>query len=136
MICDNEHCQCLNWVFKLSIASQLLTAFDSTNGTNQRIPDNLWFAAPTAEDVVSKISTDVMEAQDNLLQAKIFQKHYANSNCGDEFIYQVNNEVMLTTFNCHQEYHKEGNKHAAKFFPQWDGPYKVIKSHLESPHPE
>jgi hypothetical protein len=96
------------------------------------LPDNLQSAAPTAEDVVSQIRTDVMEAQDNLLQAKIFQEHYANSNRGDEVVYQVGDQVMLSTFNHHQEYCKKGDKRAAKFFPQWDGPYKVIKSHPES----
>jgi hypothetical protein len=49
--------------------------------------DNLQSAAPTAKDVVSQIWTDVMEAQDNLPQAKIFQEHYTNSNCGNEVVY-------------------------------------------------
>jgi len=73
-----------------------------------------------------------MEAQDNLLQAKIFQEHYANLDHGDEFIYQVGDQVMLSTFNHRQEYRKKGNKRAVKFFPRWDGPYKVTKSHPES----
>jgi hypothetical protein len=63
------------------------------------LPDNLQSTAPTTEDVISQIRTNVMEAQDNLLQAKIFQEHYANSNCGNEFIYHVNDQVMLSTFN-------------------------------------
>ena len=33
---------------------------------------------------------------------------------------------MLSTFHQHQEYCKKGDKRAAKFFPQWDGPYTVI----------
>ena len=32
------------------------------------LPDNVWSAAPNAEDVVSQIQTDVMEAQDCLKQ--------------------------------------------------------------------
>jgi hypothetical protein len=96
------------------------------------LPDNLRSAAPTAEDVISQIRTDVMEAQDNLLQAKIFQEHYANSNCADKFVYHVNDQVILSTFNRRREYHKKGDKRVAKFFPRWDGPYRVIKSHPES----
>jgi hypothetical protein len=96
------------------------------------LPDNLRSAASNAEDVASLIQTDVMEAQDNLLQAKIFQEHYANSNRGEEFVYQVNDEVMLSTFNRRRDFRKKGEKRSAKFFPRWDGPYKIIKSHPES----
>jgi hypothetical protein len=38
-------------------------------------------AASKAEDFISQIQTDVLTAQDNLLQAKIFQEHYTNMNC-------------------------------------------------------
>jgi hypothetical protein len=96
------------------------------------LPDNLWSAAPTTEDIVSQIRTDVMEAQDNLLQVKIFQEHYANSTRGNEFVYQVGDHVMLSTFNRRREYHKKGDKRATKFFPQCNGPYRVIKSHPKS----
>jgi len=96
------------------------------------LPDDLRSAAPTAEDVVSQIQTDIMEAQDNLLQEKIFQEHYTNLDHGDEFVYQVGDQVMLSTFNRRREYRKKGDKHAVKFFPRWDGPHKVMKSHLES----
>jgi hypothetical protein len=61
---------------------------------------------------------DVMEAQDNLLQAKIFQEHYANSTCGVEFVYHVGDQVMLNMFNQHQEYRKKGDKRTTKFFPR------------------
>ena len=73
-----------------------------------------------------------MEAQDNLLQSKIFQEHYANSNRGAEFTYKVGDMVMLSTFHRRREFRKKGDKRSAKFFPHWDGPYKVIKAHAES----
>jgi hypothetical protein len=73
-----------------------------------------------------------MEAQDNLLQAKIFQEHHANTHHGKEFVYQVNDLVMLSTFNQCHEYHDKGKKRAAKFFPHWDGPYHVSKTHPKS----
>jgi hypothetical protein len=96
------------------------------------LPDELRSAASSAENLISQIHTDVMEAQDNLLQAKVFQEHYANSNRGAEFVYQVGDMVMLSTFNRRREYRKAGEKRTAKFFPRWDGPYKIIKAHPES----
>jgi len=74
------------------------------------LPNNLWSAATTAEDVMAQIRTDVMEAQDNLLHMKIFQEHYANSMWGDKFVCQVGDQVMLSTFNRCQEYCKKGDK--------------------------
>jgi hypothetical protein len=78
------------------------------------------------------MNTDVMEAQDNLLQSEIFQENYANSNRGAEFTYKVGDMVMLSTFHQHHEFQKKGDKCSTKFFPRWDGPYKVIKAHAES----
>jgi len=96
------------------------------------LPDTVWAAASSAESVIARMNTDVMEAQDNLLQSKIFQEHYANSNRGAEFTYKVSDMVMLSTFRWHREFRKKGDKRSAKFFPHWDGPYKVIKAHAES----
>jgi hypothetical protein len=67
-----------------------------------------------------------------ILQAKIFQEHYANMNRGEEFVYVVGDMVMLSTFNRRREYNKKGDKRAAKIFPRWDGPYKVIATHPKS----
>jgi len=39
---------------------------------------------------------------------------------------------MLSTFHRHREFRKKGEKCSAKFFPHWDGPYKVVKAHAES----
>jgi len=44
-----------------------------------KLPDDLRSAASRAEDLINQICTDVMEAQDNLFQAKNFQEHYVNS---------------------------------------------------------
>jgi hypothetical protein len=93
------------------------------------LPDDLCTAASKAEDLISQIQTDVLEAQDNLLQAKVFQEHYANVDRGKEFIYVVGDMVMLSTFNRRREYNKKGDRRAAKNFPRWDGPYKVVTVH-------
>ena len=39
---------------------------------------------------------------------------------------------MLSTFHRRQDYKHKGDDRAAKFFPRWDGPYTIVKSHLES----
>jgi hypothetical protein len=39
---------------------------------------------------------------------------------------------MLSTFNHWHEYKKAGKQQTAKFFPRWDGPYRIIKLHLEA----
>jgi hypothetical protein len=96
------------------------------------LPDTVQAAASSAESVISRINTDVMEAQDNLLQLKIFQEHYANSNHGAEFTYKVGDIVMLPTFHRRREFRKKGDKCSTKLFPRCDGPYKVIKAHTES----
>jgi hypothetical protein len=89
-------------------------------------------AASSAESVIAHINTDVMEAQDNLLQSKVFQEHYANSNRGAEFVYKVGEDVMLSTFHRRCDFCKKGDQRSAKIFPRWDGPYKVIRTHPES----
>ena len=97
-----------------------------------QLPDTIRSAASTAESVITRVNTDVKEAQDNLFKAKLFQEHYANANRGSEFVYKVGDDVMLSTFNRRREYRLKGEKRSAKFFPRWDGPYKVIKAHPES----
>ena len=75
---------------------------------------------------------DINEAQDNLIMAKIFQAHYANTARGREVEYKVGDRVMLSTFHRWREYRKKGEKRAAKFFPQWDGPYTVVDANPKS----
>ena len=71
------------------------------------LPDDLRLAAVRTKELITHIRTDVMEAQDNLLPAKIFQEHFANTNRREEFVYQVGNMVMLPTFNRRREYRKK-----------------------------
>jgi hypothetical protein len=84
------------------------------------------------QQIISQIAIDVEEAKDNLLQAKIFQAHYANQHYEKEHKYAVGNNVMLSTLHRHNKYKKKGGKCIAKFFPHYDGPYLVIDVHPEA----
>ena len=39
---------------------------------------------------------------------------------------------MLSTLHHHQEFKHKGEKGAAKLFPRYDGPYKIINMHTET----
>ena len=96
------------------------------------LPDDLRSAASAAENVINRLTNDITNAKDNLLQEKTIQVVYANKSCGHEIVYQPSDKVMLSTFHRHQDYKHKGDDCAAKFFPRWDGPYMIIKSHLEA----
>jgi hypothetical protein len=97
--------------------------------------DTLDTGTPTGIDakmIISQISLDVEEAKDNLLQAKVFQSHYANQHHGKEPNYDIGNRVMLSMLHHRNKYKKKGEKCVAKFFPRFDGPYVVIDKHPET----
>ena len=96
------------------------------------LPDDLRSAASAAESMINQLTSDVANAKDNLLQAKMIQATYANRSCGREVVYQPGDKVMLSTFHRRRDYKCKGDDHAAKFFPRWDSPYMIIKSHPES----
>ena len=92
-------------------------------------------------ELIDQISTDVAEAKDNLMLAKIFQAAQANRKRGPEDVYKVDKMVMLSTANRRKEYASKGSDRSAKLFPRHDGPYRVTKAfpetstyHLEIPN--
>jgi hypothetical protein len=85
-----------------------------------------------ARNLISQLQEDVAEAKDNLLRAKVSQSHYANQSRSPEIPFKVGDMVMLSTLHRRQEFKKKGEKRAAKFFPRYDGPYKIIDTHPET----
>lgn len=85
-----------------------------------------------AELIISELLKDEKEALDNLLQAKVQQAHYANTYRGPEVVYVVGDKVMLSTMNRRTMFKNKAEKRVAKFFPRWDGPYTVTKTHPEA----
>ena len=70
-----------------------------------------------ARSVISQLETDVANAKDAFLGAKVLQAFYANRYQGREDAYAGGDKVMLATLHRCQEY-KAGNKsRVAKFFP-------------------
>ena len=78
--------------------------------------------------IIDQIHTDVAEAKDNLLLAKVFQADQANKKRGPEDVYKVNDLVMLSTANRRKEYASTGSGRSAKLFPRRDGPYRVVEA--------
>ena len=85
-------------------------------------------AVPTrsAQSVINQLEVDVMEAQDNLLRAKVAQAVQANKSRTLTFPYAIGQRVRLSTRNRRQEYKAKGEKRVAKFMPRFSGPYKII----------
>ena len=79
-----------------------------------------------AHKMISKIEVIMMEAQDNLLRAKISQAMQVNKFCGLTFPFEVGGRVRLSTLHWRHEYKKAGELQVAKFMPRYDGPYMII----------
>ncbi|GBE82212.1 hypothetical protein SCP_0405950 [Sparassis crispa] len=100
------------------------------------VPDHLELPSNHADfdtlQLISQLQSDVDEAKDNMLQAKIHQTHFANLSCGPEIKYHVGEKVMLLTLHRRREYKHKGEKCTAKFFPHFDGPYVITNAHPET----
>ena len=79
-------------------------------------------------EFMDQINTDVAEAKDNLMLAKIFQADQANRKRGPEDVYKKDDLVMLSTANRRKEYATAGSGRSAKLFPRRDGPYRVVEA--------
>ena len=87
--------------------------------------------ATAALALIEKIKRDVIEAQDNLLAAKISQAEFANRHRGDEVVHAVGDCVMLSTEHRRREYLQKHDGCVAKFMPRSDGPFLVTKAYPE-----
>jgi hypothetical protein len=85
-----------------------------------------------AKAVLEQIRLDTEEAKDNLILAKTNQALQANRSRGVDDVFVVGERVMLSTLHCRKEYRKKGEKHMTKFFPRYDGPYKILATHPET----
>ncbi|KAG5725077.1 hypothetical protein E4T56_gene10250 [Termitomyces sp. T112] len=85
----------------------------------------------TAHELIEKLQTDMKEAQDNLLAAKVRQAYHTNAGRADEEAYEVGDLVMLAMKHRRQVYMRKGHKRVAKFMPRHDGPYEIVTAFPE-----
>ena len=77
------------------------------------------------------LEVDVMEAQDNLLKAKIAQSVQANKHCTMNFPFKIGLCVHLSTLNHCNKYKEKGELQLARFMPWYDGPYTIVNTDEE-----
>ncbi len=77
------------------------------------------------------ILSDTEAAKDNLIQAKVLQATYANRHRRQDFVLNVGNCVMLSTFHRRRDYKNGDKSHVTKFMPRFDGPFLVTGANPE-----
>lgn len=85
-----------------------------------------------ALEAVMKLKTDVADAHDALLAAKIGQAHSANKHREKDPAYNIGDLVYLSTAHRRRDYLNGKEKRVAKFMPRFDGPYQVVSANHES----
>jgi hypothetical protein len=85
----------------------------------------------SAAEIIAQLERDVLDAQDNLLAAKITQAEQSNKDRGTDPDYQIGGRVKLNTKNRRGQYLRAGEGRCAKFMPRFDGPYNIIGVHKE-----
>ena len=76
--------------------------------------------------VIRRLEMDVLEAQDNLLRAKISQAVQENKHRTLTFPFTIGSRVRLSTLHRRKEYKTKGEKRVAKFMLRYDGPYTIL----------
>ena len=79
----------------------------------------------TARDVIEQMQPIQLEANNNLLTAKIRQAQQENQHCGQTFKFKPSECVVLSTSHRQQAYKSGDEPRAAKFMPRFDGPYVI-----------
>lgn len=83
----------------------------------------------SARIVIQDLTNDVLQAQDNLLQAKVQQAFQSNKNRGLEVEYKIGDKVMLTMLHRHNDYKCKNQLQVTKLMPRRDGPYTYHTQH-------
>jgi hypothetical protein len=86
----------------------------------------------TARQIIEDLRTDVADARDNLILAKISQSYFTNTKRADNHCFKIGDKVMLSTMNRRRDYKAKNQKRAAKFMPRFDGPYEIVDVHHDA----
>jgi hypothetical protein len=79
-----------------------------------------------ARDILNRLQTDVLDAKDNLMLAKITQAAQVNKRRTLSFPFKVGQRVRLSTKNRRRDYKSSDNTRVAKFIARYDGPFPII----------
>jgi hypothetical protein len=82
--------------------------------------------------IIKDLELLTMEAQDNLLRAKISQSSQSNKNRTLTFPFSIGSRVRLSTVNRRKEFKTSSGKTVSKFMPRFDGPYTVTDVNPDS----
>ena len=82
--------------------------------------------ATNARELIVQIQTDVADAKDNLMLAKISQSFQANKHRTDSFPYKVGDWIWIDTDNCRREFKDVTKGRTAKLMPRNDGPFQIM----------
>jgi hypothetical protein len=114
------------------------SAFQLKTGRSPRLipplipkPPNSSVEVISAVEIIAQLERDVLDAQDNLLAAKITQAQQSNKDRGPDPDYKIGERVKLNTKNRRGQYLRAGEGRCAKFVPRFDGPYNIIAVHKE-----
>ncbi|OJT04974.1 Transposon Ty3-G Gag-Pol polyprotein [Trametes pubescens] len=91
-------------------------------------------SSPTvdADKLLRQIESDVFEARDNLLLAKLAQASSANAHRGADPAFKVGEHVWLSTFHRRRDYMQRGDHRVAKFMVRYDGPYEILHAYPDT----
>ena len=78
-----------------------------------------------AADLLQRMQLSVIEAQDNLLAAKVSQAFQANKSRSLTFPFKTGDRVVLSTRNRRREHRAGDQNRVAKFMPRFDGPFTI-----------
>ncbi|PPQ76896.1 hypothetical protein CVT24_008781 [Panaeolus cyanescens] len=118
--------------------STSFSPFQLRLGTSPRILPPMLPLQPNAPktfvdvyNLMNDIFLNVQEAKDNLQVSKITQAFHANKKRKDDPTFAIGDWVLLNTKNRVRIFKNNDGKRAAKWFPIFDGPYKVtnVNSH-------
>lgn len=81
-----------------------------------------------AHSILREIELDNLDAQDNLIIAKVSQAIQADKHRQPDPQFQVGQFVMLNTLNRRKQFMHTGDGRVAKFMPRWSGKYKITQA--------
>ncbi|TBU24918.1 hypothetical protein BD311DRAFT_790703 [Dichomitus squalens] len=82
--------------------------------------------AALVADLLERIDTDVPEAQDDPLAAKVAQMSAANRGRTNDQEFKVGDMALLSTFRRRQAYIRRVDNRVAKSVVRYDGSYEVL----------